>query len=47
VSPLDPADTKMQAQFDAFLAQHSVLRLSPAQREATWRYFQQQMATGR
>jgi TRAP transporter TAXI family solute receptor len=47
VSPLDPADTKMQAQFDAFLAQHSVQRLSPAQREATWRYFQQQMATGR
>jgi uncharacterized protein len=34
--------TKMQAQFDAFLVQRGVPHLTPAQREATWQYFQQQ-----
>jgi hypothetical protein len=32
----------MQAQFDAFLVQRGVPHLTPAQREATWQYFQQQ-----
>jgi TRAP-type uncharacterized transport system substrate-binding protein len=38
----ETADAKMQAQFDAFLAQRGVPHLTPAQREATWQYFQKQ-----
>ncbi|HEX3573485.1 MAG TPA: TAXI family TRAP transporter solute-binding subunit [Rhodopila sp.] len=40
-------DAKMQAQFDAYLTQHGVPHLTPAQREATLRYFQEQRAAGR
>jgi TRAP-type uncharacterized transport system substrate-binding protein len=47
VSPLDTADAKIQAEFDAFLAQRGQQHLNPAQREATWQYFQQQLAAGR
>lgn len=36
------ADAKMQAQFEAFLEKRGVPHLTPAQREATWQYFQQQ-----
>jgi TRAP transporter TAXI family solute receptor len=43
----ETADAKMQAQFDAFLSQRGVPHLSPAQREATWQYFQQQRNAGR
>lgn len=32
-----------RAQFDAFLAQHGGDRLTPAERDATWEYFKQQM----
>ena len=39
----EPVDSKLQAQFDAFLNQKDAPRLTPAQREATWQYFQQQM----
>jgi TRAP-type uncharacterized transport system substrate-binding protein len=39
-------DAKMQAQFDAYLTQQGIPRLTPAQREATLRYFQQQRAAG-
>ncbi|HBK05347.1 MAG TPA: TRAP transporter substrate-binding protein [Acetobacteraceae bacterium] len=39
------ADT--QAQFDAFLTQRGVQHLTPAQRDATWAYFQQLRAQGR
>jgi uncharacterized protein len=37
------ADAKLQEQFDAYLTQHGVPQLTPAQREATLRYFQQQL----
>ncbi len=37
------SDSKMQAQFDAYLSQHGIT-LTPAQRQATWAYFQQQHA---
>jgi uncharacterized protein len=33
---------RMQTQFDQFLAQRGVPHLTPAQREATWQYFEQQ-----
>ncbi|MEA2744369.1 MAG: uncharacterized protein QOG25_2740 [Acetobacteraceae bacterium] len=46
-SPLETADARMRAQFDVFLAQHGQQNLNPAQREATWQYFQQQLAAGR
>lgn len=36
------ADIRMRAQFDAFLAQRDAPPLTPAQREAAWRYFRQQ-----
>jgi uncharacterized protein len=36
------ADAKMQADFDAYFSQHGVPQLTPAQRQATWQYFQQQ-----
>jgi TRAP transporter TAXI family solute receptor len=36
------ADAKIQEQFDAYLTQRGVPHLTPAQREATWQYFQQQ-----
>jgi TRAP transporter TAXI family solute receptor len=39
-------DPKMRAQFDAFLTQRGVQGLTPAQREATWAYFQQLRAQG-
>ena len=45
--PPPAADAMMQAQFDTFLIQHGVPQLSPAQREATWQYFQQQRLQGR
>jgi hypothetical protein len=32
----------MQTDFDQFLAQRGVPHLTPAQREATWQYFQRQ-----
>jgi TRAP-type uncharacterized transport system substrate-binding protein len=35
-------NAKMQAEFDAFLTQHGVPQLTPAQRAATWQYFQAQ-----
>jgi uncharacterized protein len=38
------ADAKMKAQFDTFLTQRGVPHLTPAQRDATWQYFQQQRA---
>jgi TRAP transporter TAXI family solute receptor len=38
----DADQVKMQTEFDAFLAQRGVPHLTPAQREATWQYFQQQ-----
>jgi uncharacterized protein len=37
------ADAKLQEQFDAYLTQHGIPQLTPAQREATLRYFQQQL----
>jgi uncharacterized protein len=40
------ADAKMQEQFDAYLTQHGVPQLTPAQREATLQYFQQQLGQG-
>jgi TRAP-type uncharacterized transport system substrate-binding protein len=39
-------DPKMRAQFDAFLTQRGVQGLTPAQRDATWAYFQQLRAQG-
>jgi TRAP-type uncharacterized transport system substrate-binding protein len=47
-APAPVADNaKTQAAFDAFLTQHGVPQLSPAQRQATWAYFQaQQRAQG-
>ncbi|HEY4042274.1 MAG TPA: TAXI family TRAP transporter solute-binding subunit [Rhodopila sp.] len=41
------ADAKTPADFDSFLAEHGVPHLTPAQREATWEYFQQQRPSGR
>lgn len=38
----DADHVKMNTQFDAFMAQRGVPHLTPAQREATWQYFQQQ-----
>jgi uncharacterized protein len=40
------AGAAMQTQFDQFLAQHGVPHLTPAQREATWQYFQQRFQAG-
>ena len=40
----ETADAKLQAQFDQFLAQKGVPHLTPAQRDATWQYFQQMRA---
>lgn len=42
-----PSAAKSQAAFDQFLSQHGVPHLTPAQREATWRYFSQQPAAAR
>jgi uncharacterized protein len=39
-------NAKSQAAFQAFLAQQGVPQLSPAQRQATWAYFQAQRAQG-
>jgi TRAP-type uncharacterized transport system substrate-binding protein len=36
------AEARMQTDFDQFLAQRGVPHLTPAQREATWQYFQRQ-----
>ena len=41
------ADAKTQADFEAFFAQHGVPKLTPAQRQAAWEYFQQQHQAGR
>jgi uncharacterized protein len=38
----EATDAKLQAQFDAFLAQRGIPHLTAAQRQATWQYFQQQ-----
>jgi uncharacterized protein len=46
-APPEIADVKMQQQFDAYLTQHGVPQLTPAQREATLQYFQQQRGQGR
>jgi TRAP transporter TAXI family solute receptor len=43
----ETADAKMQAQFDTFLTQRGIPHLTPAQRDATWQYFQQQRTQGR
>jgi TRAP-type uncharacterized transport system substrate-binding protein len=43
----EAGDAKMQAQFDAYFSQHGVPHLTPAQRDATWQYFQQQRAQAR
>jgi TRAP-type uncharacterized transport system substrate-binding protein len=44
-APAPVADNaKSRAAFDAFLTQHGVPQLSPAQRQATWSYFQAQRA---
>jgi TRAP transporter TAXI family solute receptor len=37
-------NAKTQAEFDAYLMQHGVPHLTPAQRAATWEYFQAQRA---
>ena len=38
----DADQLQKQTQFDTFMAQRGVPHLTPAQREATWQYFQQQ-----
>jgi hypothetical protein len=38
-----PAPDSLQAGFDQFLAQRGVPHLTPAQREATWQYFQDRL----
>ena len=38
----EAAKSMMQGQFDQFLSKRGVPHLTPAQREATWQYFQQQ-----
>ena len=47
-APLAPeaADSKLSAQFDAFLNAKGVPHLTPAQRQATWEYFQQHRLVG-
>ena len=42
----DAGQVRMQTQFDAFLTQRGVPNLTPAQREATLQYFQQQRPQG-
>ena len=42
-----PPAADAQSQFDAFLTQRGVQQLTPAQRDATWAYFQQLRAQGR
>jgi TRAP transporter TAXI family solute receptor len=43
----DTDDSKLKARFDRFLTERGVPHLSPAQREATWQYFEQQRLQGR
>ena len=43
----EAGDTKLKTQFEQFLAQRGVPNLSPAQRDATWQYFEQQRLQGR
>ena len=43
----DAGQAKMQTDFDQFLTQRGVPHLTPAQREATWEYFQQQRLQAR
>jgi TRAP-type uncharacterized transport system substrate-binding protein len=38
----EAAEANMQTEFDQFLTQKGVPHLTPAQRDATWQYFQQQ-----
>jgi TRAP transporter TAXI family solute receptor len=40
-------DAKLHIEFDQFLAQRGVPHLTPAQRDATWQYFQQQRQQSR
>jgi TRAP-type uncharacterized transport system substrate-binding protein len=47
VATSEAGDTKLKTQFEQFLAQRGVPNLSPAQREATWQYFEQQRLQGR
>jgi TRAP transporter TAXI family solute receptor len=47
VATAETADAQLQLQFDQFLTQRGVPHLTPAQRDATWQYFQQQRAQGR
>jgi uncharacterized protein len=42
VEPPVALNAKMQAELDAYLTQHGVPQLTPAQRTATWQYFQSQ-----
>jgi hypothetical protein len=44
--PQPPAPTTSESGFDQFLAQRGVPHLTPAQREATWEYFQSRMRGG-
>jgi len=39
-------EARLQQQFDQFLAQKGVPHLTPAQRDATWQYFQQHLPPG-
>jgi uncharacterized protein len=43
----ETAEAKMRTDFDQFLIQRGVPHLTPAQREATWQYFQQQRLQSR
>jgi TRAP transporter TAXI family solute receptor len=47
VATSDADATKLKGQFDQFLTERGVPHLSPAQREATWQYFEQQQLQGR